>query len=177
MKLWGGRFTKATDALVEEYTASIQFDQQLAEEDILGSLAHVKMLGKCGILTEEEVKQISDGLKRVREKIRDGKVEFSVSNEDIHMNIERMLIDEIRIGRRETAHRTQPKRSGSDGYASLFACASGRICGTDHQAATRTVAASERKHGYDLAGLHASATGATDLVRASSHGLCIHVAA
>lgn len=95
MKLWGGRFTKATDALVEEYTASIDFDQKLAKEDILGSLAHVKMLGKCEILNQEEVAAITKGLKKVGETIDAGDAHYSLSNEDIHMNIEKMLIDEI----------------------------------------------------------------------------------
>ena len=94
-KLWGGRFTKATDQLVEEYTASILFDQQLWKEDITGSLAHVTMLGKCGILPIEDVETIKQGLKKVAAKIEQGDVEFTVSNEDIHMNIEKMLIDEI----------------------------------------------------------------------------------
>ncbi len=95
MKLWGGRFTRATNELVDEYTASIYFDQQLAEQDITGSLAHVKMLGKCGILSGEEVEQISQGLKTVAQKIAAGEASFTVANEDIHMNIEKMLIDEI----------------------------------------------------------------------------------
>jgi argininosuccinate lyase len=95
MKLWGGRFTKATDKLVEEYTASIFFDQLLAKEDITGSLAHVTMLGKCDILPQEDVEQIKDGLKKVGEKIEKGEVEFTIANEDIHMNIEKFLIDEI----------------------------------------------------------------------------------
>jgi argininosuccinate lyase len=94
-KLWGGRFTKKTDQLVEEYTASIMFDKELAEEDIQGSLAHVAMLGKCGILPAEDVEKIQDGLYRVMQKIRRGEIEFSVSDEDIHMNIEKALIDEI----------------------------------------------------------------------------------
>ncbi|MFD2615576.1 argininosuccinate lyase [Paenibacillus gansuensis] len=92
-KLWGGRFTKKTDQLVEEYTASILFDKELAEEDIQGSLAHVTMLGKCGILPAADVKTIQDGLKQVLERIRRGEAEFSVSDEDIHMNIEKQLID------------------------------------------------------------------------------------
>jgi argininosuccinate lyase len=95
MKLWGGRFTKPTNQLVEEYTASIGFDQKLAEEDIRGSLAHVRMLGKCGILPIEDVQAIEKGLLIVREKIRSGQAEFSVALEDIHMNIEKMLTDEI----------------------------------------------------------------------------------
>ncbi|MEF3305184.1 argininosuccinate lyase [Paenibacillus sp. GYB003] len=94
-KLWGGRFTKQTDQLVEEYTASILFDKELAEEDIQGSLAHVTMLGKCGILPAEDVETIKDGLHRVAEKIRRGEVEFSVSDEDIHMNVEKTLIELI----------------------------------------------------------------------------------
>lgn len=94
-KLWGGRFTKKTDQLVEEYTASITFDKELADEDIQGSLAHVAMLGKCGILSAEDVEKITDGLHLVLNRIRRGEQEFSISDEDIHMNIEKALIDEI----------------------------------------------------------------------------------
>ncbi|MCL9662804.1 argininosuccinate lyase [Paenibacillus hunanensis] len=94
-KLWGGRFTKQTNHLVEEYTASIHFDKALAEEDIQGSLAHVTMLGKCGIVPAEDVETIKAGLNKVLDKIRAGQVEFSVSDEDIHMNIEKHLIEEV----------------------------------------------------------------------------------
>lgn len=94
-KLWGGRFTKQTNRLVEEYTASIGFDKALAEEDIQGSLAHVSMLGKCGILPSEDVDRIKEGLHLVLNKIRRGEIEFSVGDEDIHMNIEKNLIEEI----------------------------------------------------------------------------------
>ncbi|WP_281882988.1 argininosuccinate lyase [Paenibacillus sp. YYML68] len=94
-KLWGGRFTKKTDQLVEEYTASIMFDKELAEEDVQGSLAHVTMLGKCGILPLDDVEKIKDGLLKVQGMIRRGDLEFSVSDEDIHMNIEKALIDEV----------------------------------------------------------------------------------
>jgi argininosuccinate lyase len=94
-KLWGGRFTKQTDQLVEEYTASITFDKELAEEDIQGSLAHVTMLGKCGILPADDVEKIKDGLLQVRGMIRRGELEFTIANEDIHMNVEKQLIDLI----------------------------------------------------------------------------------
>ncbi|UYO05176.1 argininosuccinate lyase [Paenibacillus sp. PSB04] len=94
-KLWGGRFTKQTNHLVDEYTASIGFDQALAEEDIQGSLAHVTMLGKCGIVPQEEVETIKAGLQTVLDKIRRGEIEFSVADEDIHMNVEKNLIAEI----------------------------------------------------------------------------------
>jgi len=94
-KLWGGRFTKETNHLVEEFTASIEFDQKLALEDIEGSLAHVEMLGTCGILPVEDVEQIKTGLMSIREKVLNHEVSFSVEDEDIHMNIERMLMEEI----------------------------------------------------------------------------------
>ncbi|HEY1215158.1 MAG TPA: argininosuccinate lyase, partial [Bryobacteraceae bacterium] len=94
-KLWGGRFTKQTDQLVEEYTASILFDKELAEEDIQGSLAHVTMLGKCGILPAEDVEKIKDGLHEVKRMIQRGELEYTIQNEDIHMNIEKTLIDLI----------------------------------------------------------------------------------
>jgi len=94
-KLWGGRFTKQTDRLVEEYTASITFDKELAEEDIEGSLAHAAMLGKQGIISAEDAEAIREGLLKVRSKIRKGEIEFSIADEDIHMNIEKHLIEEI----------------------------------------------------------------------------------
>lgn len=94
-KLWGGRFTKPTNKLVEEYTSSIGFDQKLALQDIKGSLAHVDMLGKCEILTSEEVAQIKEGLQTIEKKIIDDEVQYSVADEDIHMNIEKLLIEEI----------------------------------------------------------------------------------
>lgn len=94
-KLWGGRFTKKTDQLVEEYTASIMFDKELAEEDIQGSIAHVTMLGKCGILPADDVEKIKDGLYRVQQMIQRGEIEFAISDEDIHMNIEKTLIELI----------------------------------------------------------------------------------
>lgn len=95
MKLWGGRFTKPTNQLVDEYTASISFDQKLWRQDIVGSSAHVAMLGKCGILSMDEVRQIIAGLKKVKEKIEQKQVQFEIAHEDIHMNIEKLLIEEI----------------------------------------------------------------------------------
>jgi len=94
-KLWGGRFTKQTDQLVEEYTASITFDKQMYEEDIRGSLAHISMLGKCGIVPMADVDTIKDGLYKVLARMRRGEVEFSIADEDIHMNIEKLLMEEV----------------------------------------------------------------------------------
>lgn len=95
MKLWGGRFTKPTNQLVDEYTASIRFDQKLAAFDIQGSLAHVEMLGKCDIISLEDAATIAKGLKLVATKIANGEAELTEENEDIHMNVEKLLIDEV----------------------------------------------------------------------------------
>ncbi|CDQ38132.1 argininosuccinate lyase [Virgibacillus salexigens] len=95
MKLWGGRFTKPTSQLVDEYTASIYFDKKLAVYDIEGSLAHVAMLGKCEIITKEEAKTIAEGLQKVASTIESGEAILREEHEDIHMNVERLLIEAI----------------------------------------------------------------------------------
>lgn len=94
-KLWGGRFDGKNEAWVDEFGASIPFDQLLAHQDIAGSLAHVKMLGKTGILTAAEATTIADGLKAVAEKITSGEYQFTIENEDVHLNIESFLHEEI----------------------------------------------------------------------------------
>jgi len=94
-KLWGGRFTQPTDKFVEEFTASIEFDQRLYRYDIRGSKAHAEMLGRQGIISDEEAEQIISGLNTILEDIETGKVVFSVELEDIHMNIEARLIERI----------------------------------------------------------------------------------
>ncbi len=94
-KLWGGRFTQPTDKFVEEFTASIEFDQRLYRYDIQGSKAHAEMLGRQRIIAPEEAQQIIAGLDAILEDIEAGKVEFSVALEDIHMNIEARLIERI----------------------------------------------------------------------------------
>ncbi|WP_087973773.1 argininosuccinate lyase [Oceanobacillus rekensis] len=95
MKLWGGRFTKPTNQLVDEYTASINFDKKLAKYDIQGSLAHVEMLGVCGIISVDDADQIAKGLNIVLSKIESGEAELSEEHEDIHMNVEKLLIEEV----------------------------------------------------------------------------------
>lgn len=94
-KLWGGRFQKSAESWVDEFGASIGFDQQLVLEDIEGSVAHVTMLGAQNILPKEDVEKILDGLAQLKVKAEAGELEFSVSNEDIHLNLEKMLIDLI----------------------------------------------------------------------------------
>ncbi|PWK04974.1 argininosuccinate lyase [Tumebacillus permanentifrigoris] len=95
MKLWGGRFTKPTNELVELYTASIPFDQRLAAQDIRGSLAHVQMLGACGIIPQADAETIAAGLLQVQKKLEQGELQFSIAHEDVHMNVEKHLIDLI----------------------------------------------------------------------------------
>ncbi|MFO1444115.1 argininosuccinate lyase [Bacillus sp. Bva_UNVM-123] len=92
-KLWGGRFTKSAEEWVDEFGASISFDQELVMEDIEGSIAHVTMLAKCGIITEEEGHNIKQGLEQLKEKAENEELSFSVKLEDIHLNLESLLTD------------------------------------------------------------------------------------
>ncbi|HEM5074647.1 TPA: argininosuccinate lyase [Streptococcus suis] len=94
-KLWGGRFEASLEEWVEEFGASIRFDQKLAKYDIQGSLAHVKMLGATGIINQEEAQAIQTGLEELLEEHEAGKLVFDIRNEDIHMNIESLLTEKI----------------------------------------------------------------------------------
>ena len=94
-KLWAGRFTQPTDAFVEEFTASIQFDRRLYRYDIQGSIVHARMLGRQSIIAAEEMNAIVQALEEVLEEIERGEFTFSVAREDIHMNIEARLIEKI----------------------------------------------------------------------------------
>lgn len=94
-KPWAGRFTQPTDAFVEAFTASIDFDQRLYRYDVQGSIAHARMLARQGIITEAEAQTIIAGLDKILADIEAGDFEFSVSLEDIHMNIEARLIENI----------------------------------------------------------------------------------
>ena len=94
-KLWGGRFTRDTDASVEEFTSSIAFDQRLYRQDILGSMAHARMLGRCDIITQAEADTILTGLTAILADIEAGNFSFDIALEDIHMNIEKRLTERI----------------------------------------------------------------------------------
>ncbi|HCO11770.1 MAG TPA: argininosuccinate lyase [Desulfonauticus sp.] len=94
-KLWGGRFKQETLPLVEEYTQSVEFDKELYLEDIKGSMAHAKMLGKVGLLSEEEVQAILNGLEQIKAEIESGQFAWSKKLEDVHMNIEQRLTEII----------------------------------------------------------------------------------
>jgi len=113
MKLWSGRFEKNTDALVDELNASITFDSRLYREDIMGSIAHVTMLGETGIISPKEAEKIKSTLYDILDDIEEGKLTFTLENEDIHMSIEAELTR--RIG--ETGKRLHTARSRNDQVA------------------------------------------------------------
>ena len=110
MKLWGGRFQKETDGLVNDFNASIQFDSRLYREDIAGSMAHARMLMDCAIISREDGEAILRGLTDILADIEAGKITFTADNEDIHMNIEALLT--ARIG--EAGKRLHTARSRND---------------------------------------------------------------
>ncbi|MEQ8231037.1 MAG: argininosuccinate lyase [Gammaproteobacteria bacterium] len=112
-KPWGGRFTAPTDAFVEEFTASVGFDQRLALHDIQGSVAHARMLSECGVLSAAEFAAIEEGLGAVRADIEAGRFSWSVKLEDVHMNVERALV--ARIG--DVGKKLHTARSRNDQVA------------------------------------------------------------
>jgi len=113
MKLWGGRFEKATDGLVDDFHSSISFDQRLFEQDIQGSIAHATMLGEQGIIDAKDAQQIVEGLRGILEDARKGKITWRTDAEDIHMNVETLLTE--RIG--EAGKRLHTGRSRNDQVA------------------------------------------------------------
>ena len=92
-KLWGGRFSEPTDAFVEAFTASVEFDKRMYRQDIEGSRAHARMLNKVGVLSDKDCEAILEGLDQVEQEIANGEFEWSVSREDVHMNIEARLTE------------------------------------------------------------------------------------
>jgi argininosuccinate lyase len=112
-KLWGGRFEKQTESYAESFHSSISFDCRLYRQDIAGSIAHAKMLEKIGILTEEELAAIAGGLEEILAGIDSGEIRFDPHDEDIHMNVERLLIE--RIG--EPGRKLHTGRSRNDQVA------------------------------------------------------------
>ena len=116
MKLWGGRFSKETDTLANDFQSSIHFDQRLYREDIQGSLAHSEMLAAQGVISQADKDAIQKGLTEILADIEAGKVEFSPANEDIHMNVEALLTQ--RVG--EAGKRLHTARSRNDQVALDF---------------------------------------------------------
>ena len=112
-KLWGGRFSKDTNALVDAFNASIEYDQRLYHEDIRGSIAHTHMLAKTGIISESDAEKIVKGLTSILDDIEKGTFEFKTELEDIHMNVEAALTE--RIG--DAGARLHTARSRNDQVA------------------------------------------------------------
>ncbi len=110
---WGGRFSEPTDAFVQRFTASIQFDQRLYRHDIQGSIAHATMLEKAGVLTTDERDKIINGLHDVQADIESGVLQWSIPLEDVHMNVESALTDKIGI----TGKKLHTGRSRNDQVA------------------------------------------------------------
>ena len=113
MKLWGGRFSANTDKSVDDFNSSIRFDARLYKQDIEGSIAHAKMLGRCGIISAAEAELICKTLLEILHDIGNDKVQFEIDAEDIHMNVEKILIS--RIG--NTGKRLHTGRSRNDQVA------------------------------------------------------------
>ena len=95
MKLWGGRFTKEENQLVHNFNESLSFDQKFYHQDIQGSIAHVTMLAKQGIVTEEDKEAIIEGLEGILRDLESGELEFSREHEDIHSFVEATLTERI----------------------------------------------------------------------------------
>lgn len=114
-KAWGGVFDKATDRRVEKFTESISFDQRLYAHDIEGSLAHAAMLADVGLLTDDEYRQIEEGLCAIRSEITGGSFDYRIELEDIHMHIEKALIDRIGdVGRKLHTGRSRNDQVSTD---------------------------------------------------------------
>jgi argininosuccinate lyase len=112
-KLWGGRFSEATDAFVQRFTASVQFDQRMAAQDIKGSLAHAAMLCQVGVLDAAELEEIEQGLAQIQAEIDAGSFQWSIELEDVHMNIEARLTQLIGV----TGKKLHTGRSRNDQVA------------------------------------------------------------
>ncbi|MCE8035420.1 argininosuccinate lyase [Billgrantia tianxiuensis] len=110
---WGGRFSEPTDAFVERFTASVDFDRRLALQDIQGSIAHATMLARVGVLSDDERDAIVAGLTEIRGEIERGEFQWSVKLEDVHMNVEARLTDKIGI----TGKKLHTGRSRNDQVA------------------------------------------------------------
>ncbi len=132
-KMWGGRFAVGTDSLVEAFTASIQVDSRLYVEDIRGSMAHARMLGRVGVLTEAEVEAIVTGLARVRQEIVENRLPFVDALEDIHMHVESRLTEIIgEVGKKLHTGRSRNDQVATDLRLYTRGCLDELVQGLQH---------------------------------------------
>ncbi|MBO8127055.1 MAG: argininosuccinate lyase [Firmicutes bacterium] len=114
-KMWSGRFSKETDAKMDDFHSSLSFDRRLYKEDIAGSRAHVRMLAKCGIITDQERDLILEGLKKIEKRLDEGALELPPQLEDIHMAVEHYLIQEIgEVGKKLHTARSRNDQVATD---------------------------------------------------------------
>jgi len=114
-KAWGGVFDQATDRRVEQFTESVSFDRRLYAQDIAGSIAHARMLAKVGLISPDESQQIEQALGDIRQEIEQGNFQFKIELEDIHMHIERALIDRLGdVGRKVHTARSRNDQVSTD---------------------------------------------------------------
>ena len=114
MRMWGGRFDGGPDARMADFTRSIEVDAALALDDIAGSIAHVRGLGRAGLLTDDEVATLERGLVSLRADVEAGAVEWDPALEDVHLNLETMLTERVGAGGREAPHGSLAQRPGRD---------------------------------------------------------------
>jgi argininosuccinate lyase len=114
-KPWGGRFTAPTDEFVEQFTESVSYDKRLAHYDIMGSIAHVRMLAKVDVITKQESEQIIRGLEQIENDINTGQFQWSTALEDVHMNIETALVEHIgNVGKKLHTGRSRNDQVATD---------------------------------------------------------------
>lgn len=132
-KMWGGRFAAGTDSLVEAFTASIQVDRRLYAEDIRGSMAHARMLGRVGVLTEAEAEAIVTGLAQVRQEIVEDRLPFVDALEDIHMHVESRLTEIIGdVGKKLHTGRSRNDQVATDLRLYTRGCLDDLVQGLQH---------------------------------------------
>ncbi|MBW9254311.1 argininosuccinate lyase [Acidithiobacillus ferriphilus] len=132
-KMWGGRFAVGTDSLVEAFTASIQVDRRLYVEDIRGSMAHARMLGRVGVLTEAEAEAIVTGLAQIRQEIAEERLPFVDALEDIHMHVESRLTEIIgEVGKKLHTGRSRNDQVATDLRLYTRGCLDELVQGLQH---------------------------------------------
>lgn len=170
-KLWDGRFSEATDAFVEQFTASVGFDQVMADQDIRGSIAHATMLCQVGVLSEVELTAIIGGLEAIQAEIHQGIFSWSVALEDVHMNIESALTDRIGSVGKKTAYRPLQKRPGCHRYQTLPARPNRHHQSPGNSPAAGYSSAGQSGNSHNLTRLDAFASRPANHLRPSLNGL------